>query len=283
MKILVTGAGGLIGSHLLPLLEKDHTLFTISSKLINSVNNFNIDFTKEWTTDILPRDLDVIIHLAQNENFRDFPNMAKDIFYTNTLSTLKLIDFAKQNKVTHFIYASSAGIYGNSDDAFSEQEDIIYKKALGFYLATKHCSEVILDNYVDLLNVIQLRLFFVYGNGQRKDMLMARLVNNVKNGQPVLLSGESGLKMNPIHATDAANAIASALNLNQSEIINIGGSEVLSLKEIGKTIGRLVNVEPIFSKNLSQKPNHLIGDISKMKNLLFEPIIKFEEGIKTIL
>lgn len=50
---------------------------------------------------------------------------------------------------------------------------------LGFYLTSKYCSELILDNYSSFLTIIQLRLFFVYGMGQRKDMLIPRLIENV--------------------------------------------------------------------------------------------------------
>ena len=87
MRILITGAGGLIGSHLIPLLEKDNELFTVSGKYSGS-NNINIDFSGDWSTDLLPAGIEAIIHLAQSEDFRDFPTKAKTVFYTNTLSTL---------------------------------------------------------------------------------------------------------------------------------------------------------------------------------------------------
>ena len=281
MRILITGAGGLIGSHLIPLLQEEHELFTISGKL-NSANNFNIDFSKDWSTDILPAGMDAVIHLAQSEDFRDFPGKAKAVFNTNTVSTLNLIDFAVMTGVKKFIYASSAGIYGNSDEAFTEEQEIIYKKEMGFYLGTKHCSEVILDNYISLLDVQQLRFFFVYGKVQRKDMLIPRLVNQVQQGNPITLSGKEGIKINPLHATDAANAIKGALKLQGSHTINAGGPDVLSLKEICEIIGTVVNKKPQF--NIEEKyPAHLMGNISQMNKLLVNPSIKFEEGIKTLI
>ena len=281
MRILITGAGGLIGSHVLPLLEKGHELFTVSGK-ITGENNFNIDFSKDWSTETLPENIDAIIHLAQDENFRDFPGKAVPVFFTNTVSTLKLIDFAVKTGVEKFIYASSAGIYGNSDNAFTEEQDIVYKKEMGFYLGTKYCSEVILKNYTSLLDVVQLRFFFVYGKGQRKDMLISRLVNNVQEGNAITLSGKDGIKINPLHATDAANAIEAALNLRGSHIINAGGPEVLSLKKICEMIGTAIGKEPQF--NIEEKEaSHLMGDISHMNNLLCKPSIRFSQGIKTII
>lgn len=281
MKILITGAGGLIGSHLVPLLEKDHEIFTVSARYSGS-NNINIDFSSEWSTDLLPKDIDAIIHLAQSEDFRDFPEKAKEVFYTNTVSTLKLVDFAVKTTVKKFIYASSAGIYGSGNNAFTEDQEIVYKKEMGFYLGTKHGSEVILSSYTSLLDVQQLRFFFVYGKGQRKDMLMPRLVNNVQQGNTITLSGKDGIKINPLHASDAANAIKAALSLQGSHTINVGGAEVLSLREICETIGIVTGKAPQF--NIEQKEaNHLTGNISQMKTLLVEPSVQFLEGIKTLL
>ncbi len=281
MRILITGAGGLIGSHVVPLLEKEHELFTVSGK-ITGKNNFNIDFSKDWSTEALPENMDAIIHLAQDEHFRDFPGKAVPVFFTNTVSTLKLIDFAVKTGVKKFIYASSAGIYGNSDKAFTEENEIVYKKEMGFYLGTKHCSEVILNNYTSLLDVQQLRFFFVYGKGQRKDMLIPRLVNNVQQGNPITLSGNHGIKINPLHASDAANAIKAALDLQGSHTINAGGPGVLSLREICEMIGTAIDKKPQFYIE-EKEANHLMGDISQMNNLLCKPSIQFSQGIKTLI
>ena len=67
MNILLTGAGGLIGSSLLPELNKDgHNVFTVSNS-IKDENNIAIDFAQEWNTNLLPQEIDCIIHLAQSK------------------------------------------------------------------------------------------------------------------------------------------------------------------------------------------------------------------------
>ncbi|MEO6683290.1 MAG: NAD(P)-dependent oxidoreductase [Ginsengibacter sp.] len=280
-KILLTGAGGLVGSHLLPLINEEHEVITISSKK-NSNNNIQIDFSKEWDTDLLPKDLDTIIHLAQSKDFRDFPNKAVDVFNVNTMSTLKLIDFAYKTGVKTFIFASSAGIYGNSDVEFDESTDIIYKSEMGFYLGTKQCSEIILDNYSSLIQVIQLRLFFVYGKGQRKDMLIPRLVDNIQNGIHLHLQGASGITINPTHVSDAVKAIKASLDLSGSHKINIAGPELLTMKEIVEVIGNLIQKQPQFILEEKEAKN-LIGSITNMSEKLVKPQVKFKEGIKDFI
>lgn len=281
MRILITGAGGLVGSHVMPLLEKEHEVFTVSGKL-RRTNNLDIDLSKDWSTDLLPGNLDAIIHLAQSEDFRDFPNKAKPVFNVNTTSTINLVDFAVKKGVKKFIYASSGGVYGNGDLAFSEAYAISFKKEMGFYIGTKLCSEIILDNYSSLLDIQQLRFFFVYGKGQRKDMLIPRLVNNIKEGNTITLTGHDGIKINPLHASDAAKAIETALNLTGSHTINAGGPQVMNLREICECIGAVTGKKPQFKID-EKVPGHLIGDIAEMKKLLGEPKIQFAEGVKTVL
>jgi nucleoside-diphosphate-sugar epimerase len=280
-KLLLTGAGGLIGSHLLPLLTEEYETYTISTKY-NNKNNFKIDFAKDWDIELLPGNLDTIIHLAQSANFRDFPDKATQIFNINTNSTLKLIDFAFKTGVKTFIFASSGGIYGNSKHEFNETTDIVYKGEMGFYLATKQCSEIILDNYSKLLQVIQLRMFFVYGKGQRKDMLIPRLVETIKQGKPVYLQGPSGIAINPTHVEDAVKSIKASLSLTSSDKINIAGPEVLTIKELSEIIGNVIGKEPQFVSE-EKKVDDLIGNINNMKKKLNKPIIKFKEGIKDLI
>ena len=166
---------------------------------------------------------------------------------------------------------------------FREDDRGGYTKEMGFYLGTKYCSEVLLENYFDLLNVIILRFFFVYGKGQNQSMLIPRLISRVKDGESITLQGQSGMKINPVHVSDATKAIIASLNLQGSHKLNVAGPEVLSLREIGEKIGTAVGRIPQFSIDETIVPKNLIGDLSKMKELLINPSIKFEDGIKTMI
>lgn len=288
-KILISGGSGLIGSYLVnALLAEDcYELFMIvrNEKLPehgDNIKRINIDFDSDWDINDLPPDLFAVVHLSQAENFRDFPDKAREVFYINTVSTLKLIDFASKNKVSHFIYASSGGVYGN-DGIFKEEQKTEYKREMGFYMGTKYCSEIVLDNYCNFLNVIILRFFFVYGKGQNQSMLIPRLLNRVKAGKPIDLQGQNGMNINPVHATDAAKAIIASLKFKSSCKLNVAGPEVLSLREISETIGRVLGKTPHFAIDINIVPKHLVGDISKMKDLLIEPSMKFEDGIKAMI
>lgn len=274
MKILVTGASGLVGSH---LIKKLGILGYEVERLHSSISS-TVDFTSDWNFDQVSSIPDCIIHLAQSPDFRLFPEKAVDIFHVNTLSTLKLVDWAQKNFVSKFIFASSGGIYGFGPELKSELEPIKFDADLGFYLTSKYCSELILDNYSSFLTIIQLRLFFVYGRGQRKDMLIPRLIENVRSGIPITIQNNGGMQTNPTHVSDVVNGIISSLKLKESNTINLAGPETISIQQMVNIIGDKLNCKPTIQVD-DKKSTHLIPDLVKMKELLGESKVKFEEGI----
>lgn len=284
--ILVTGSNGLIGKALLQQLKGKRKVYAVQRQPPEhpdkDIHYIQLDLTSAFDNSSLPGDVDTIIHLAQSENFRDFPNKADDIFSVNTISTLKLLDYGRERNIRKFIYASSGGIYGNSNKGFDEQEPIIPNKDLGFYLGTKLCSEIIVENYSNVFDTVILRFFFVYGKEQRKSMLIPRLVESIRSGNSITLQGEKGIIINPVHVKDAAAAVERSIELSGSHKINIGGSEQLSLREICECIGDKLKVKTNYTIQ-EQTPKHLIGDISKMSALLGKPEIKFNEGINDLL
>jgi nucleoside-diphosphate-sugar epimerase len=249
----------------------------------DNVTCLNIDLSSDWDIKLLPEKVDVIYHLAQSEHFRDFPGKALDVFNVNTVSTLKLLDYACNLGCDKFIYASSGGVYGNSSHGFSEDSPLVSKGNLGFYLGSKFCSELIADSYTELLDVLTVRFFFVYGPRQNRNMLIPRLVDMVKSGKEITIQGENGLKINPIHVEDTANLLEQMLSMKGSSKLNLGGSEVLSLREIVELIAKRLGADPLIMSDGESEPKHLIGDISKIENLLSSPQIKFEEGISGLL
>ena len=285
-KILITGANGLIGHELLKQLSEENTIYALSRSkpdIIHS-NIFFIEFdlTQDFNAASLPAEIDIIYHLAQSEHFREFPKKSMDVFHVNTLSTLRLLDYARKRGCKQFIYASSGGVYGNSNEGFTEDQPLLNKENLGFYLSTKFCSELLAENYSSYFDVIITRFFFVYGERQNKSMLIPRLIDNIKNGLVIGIQGKEGLKINPIYVDDVAVALMKMMTINGSYKINIGGEEILSLKEICNTIGEILNTTPHYKINGSEA-KHIIGDITKMKSLLTPPKTTLKEGISRLI
>ena len=284
-KCILTGATGLVGSHLLSPLSQDWSVVALSRQRPSFANleYLPFDLSQSWTSHQLPPTCDAVIHLAQSEHFREFPQYAENVFRINTFTTLKLLDYARQAGANTFILASSGGIYGYGDQGFSEDHALCHQQDLGFYLSTKLCAEILAENYTDYLNVIILRFFFVYGPNQRPTMLIPRLVQSVLNEKPITLQGRDGIRLNPTHVFDVVRAIIQALELKNSHKINIAGPDILNFRQIGEIIGSTLNKEPKFLIQSEQIPKNLIGDTTKMCKLLSSSKIQFQEGIKTII
>ena len=283
--ILITGATGLIGTHLMRTFGPDDTVYAISrgQSVLGATHTINLDLGKPWSQDSLPEKVDVIVHLAQSEHYRDFPNSVEDVFTVNTLSTVKLLDYARNVGAKQFVLASSGGIYGTGANSFSEDNVITTKGDLGFYINTRLCSEILSECYSQWMNVISLRFFFAYGEGQRPNMLIPRLAESVKAGKAIQINGDSGLAINPIHVSDAVKAVIKAMSLSGSYKINVAGSDVITLRRIAEIIGEVVGKKPHFTNQPTNSNADLIGDISRMKSLLCEPEVGFNDGVSAYL
>jgi nucleoside-diphosphate-sugar epimerase len=286
-RVLVTGAAGLVGHHLVSALQRDAEVFALHHTAPGvsggGVTWIATDLANRNFVDRLPSGIDSVVHLAQSARFRDFPDGAQDVFRINVESTCELLEWARRRGVGTFVLASSGGIYGYGAEAFNEEDPVGGSGPLGFYLASKHCAELLTENYASEFTVVILRFFFVYGPGQRRSMLIPRLVQSIAEGRPVLLQGKDGLRLNPVHAQDAAMAVKRALALQRSHKINVGGPEVLSLREIAEQIGARVGTSPRFEIDTAAQPLHLVADITKMGRLLTPPRRRFADGCTDVI
>jgi len=282
---VVAGATGLIGSALIPALLSDFEIHGVTRRPpgISGVTWHTMDLSTPCDLTSLPPQADVVVYLAQSEFFREFPHHCLDVYEVNTVNLLRFLDYARRSGVRHFVLASSGGVYGAGDFQMSEKLVIPARGNLGFYLTTKLCSEIVAQNFCEFFSVVILRFFFVYGPGQRQSMLIPRLIMCVRNNEPIHLQGQEGIRINPIHVSDAVAAILRALDLKTSDTINVGGADVLSMRAIGQQIGKALERQPIFRVNESETPHHLSGDISKMCELLGPPYVSFADGLKSML
>src|SRR5262249_48083269 len=125
-RCLVTGATGLIGSHAVQDLERDFDVVRVSRR-----GEVAVDFSKPWSTNALQPECDAVVHLAQSENYRDFPAAAGEMFEVNTASAARLLDHAAKSGASLFVFASSGGIYGSGPQPFGESDPPAIGSALG--------------------------------------------------------------------------------------------------------------------------------------------------------
>ena len=285
MNLLITGANGFIGKHLISKLTNKHLVFSVSRCKILSdlkINLIEADLSKPEFTKKFPNNIDCVVHLAQSNKYRDFPEHAYDIHKININATFEILEWCRLNKIKKYILASTANVYSPSNDAFSETSTIFPKS---FYGSTKLCAENLSLQYQKFFQVNILRLFTVYGAGQ-KNMLIPNIIERIKLKKAIFLAQNIGLYLSPIHVTDVVEIIckfAELPNQNNERIINVCGDQIVTLGKIVSIIENILEY-PAFINITKDDPMFFTG-----KNLLLRqlfPKFVFKEidfGLKELI
>jgi UDP-glucose 4-epimerase len=254
VKVLVTGATGFVARHLVPALAVEHEVFALGHDADRIVSGENI---KPVVVDLRnARDaefpaVEAIVHLAQANV--PFPDGALDLHAVNAAATVALLDHARRCNASHFVYASSASVYGMGDRPWTEEDE---PAATDFYSATKLAGERFVGAYAGVLSTICMRLVAPYGPGQRNRMI-PRLIDSVREGRPITLNAEGRPRMNPIYVADVVGVVQAALAIDGSHVVNVAGDDTASIRELGESIGRAIGQEPLFEEG----DNPAAGDI----------------------
>jgi len=188
LRLLVTGAGGFVGSRLVAELAPRHEVFAVARRpgpAIDGVVWIALDLARPLDPARLPAGVDSVVHLAQSRRYRDFPDGAADVFAVNVASTVALLEYARHAGVRSFVFTSSGGVYGFSYERFVEEDPV---NPLNFYFGSKYSAELLIGNYGTLFHTVVLRPFFVYGAGQQ-GMLVPNLVERVLTDTEITIEG----------------------------------------------------------------------------------------------
>jgi UDP-glucose 4-epimerase len=282
MEILVTGAAGFIGGHLLSELGDRHHLIGLDRQSRPAGQGWadwiGGDLSRPLESSALPGSIDAVIHLAQSLRHREFPDFAGDVFEVNVASTQRLLHYARGAGAGAFVLASSGSVY-RSGEGLCEDDPL---ETGDFYALSKRMAEQLVDSYSPFLRASSLRLFFPYGPGPNR-MLIARLTERVLAGDDIEIAGDPGLAMNPIYVSDAARAFAAALERGNGGAYNVAGEETVTLTGMVEIITEAARAE-LEIRHTDGDSASLVADITRMKTVLgVEPRVGLREGVAALL
>lgn len=262
MRVLVTGAAGFVGRHLVPWLASGHDVTAVVRRPpvspLGAARILEADLADPQLHAILPGGIDTIVHLAQG--YLAFPEYAGEIFAVNAGSTQRLADWGRRSGVRRFIFASSGSVYAPAPRPLREDDPV---RPLTFHPATKLIAEQLLAYYEDAMDVVRLRLFAPYGPGQT-DRLIPRLIATIDKGRPVRLSRGGEPRLNPIHVDDLVDIIGQSVAGAGSPVVNVAGPRAVSMAEIAEIIGATLGRVPVFEARDIDPPGDLIADTTRM-------------------
>lgn len=285
MRVLITGGTGFIGGHAIRALSSFHELFAtargpVPSELEPLAEWVTVDLSGPLDADVLPGDLDAIVHLAQSSRYAELSEGAEDVVSVNLRATEALLAHARESATARFVLASTGGVYARSSEPINEEAPVEPQDA---YFASKRDAELRVIEAGGWLAPLVLRPFFVYGPGQRR-MLMAGLVEKVLAGEEVAVVGDPGLRMNPIYVGDAVAAVAAALESEASGIFNIAGDETVSISGLIAMIGEIGGREATVRHLPPTIEGDLIGANERMRSVLgATPRTALRDGLREMI
>ncbi len=307
--IFITGGAGFIGSNLCHfLLNKDLRIICLDnfddfySEEIKQ-NNIN-DLLKNPLFELIKGDIrndvlldniffkhkiDFVIHLAAKAGVRNSISNPKEYFDVNINGSISLFEAMKKHNIKNLVFSSSSSVYGNQKGKLLETE--ICDNQISPYAVSKRAVEILNYNYHinSKFNVINLRLFSVYGKNQRPDLVLYKFINQISKNQPIEIYGAEETKRDYTYIDDIVNAIYSSIEFLKNndrsvyEIINIGNDNPISLRQLIDLIAKAThsnNIKVIETESVIGDVINTHADINKAKKLLnYRPTVSIENGI----
>jgi UDP-glucose 4-epimerase len=255
VNVLVTGAAGFIGSHLVEeclrrgwnvvAVDSLTTYYSPTAKVRNADNfrrHHRCTYVEQDVLDLdLPALLDgtsVVFHLAAQAGVRASWGQSFDVYTQLNITVLqRLLEAARHSDLTKFVFASSSSVYGDAE-ALPTPETMMLRP-LSPYGATKalgeHLTYLYFRNYG--LPTVDLRFFSVYGPRQRPDMAFHRAIEAALLGLEFRLFGDGRQTRDFTYVADIVNGcIAAAERAQPGTTYNLGGGSNVSMLDVLKVV-----------------------------------------------
>ncbi len=308
-KVLVTGGGGFIGSHLLEKLVK-------KGYLVKTIVPYNIDNSWGWidtldkeikknievvTGDICDQNLisketkkiDIIFHLAALISIPYSYKSPRSYISTNVVGTLNMLEAARENNVELFVQTSTSEVYGSSQYTPIDEKHPL--NAQSPYAATKIAADQLALSFFRTfdLPVLVLRPFNTFGPRQSLRAAIPTIITQLVSNKDKIKLGSLSPKRDFTYVSDTVDGFISAIGNKKclGQTINLGTGKDFSIGETVKNIENILQKKAeIITDNERVRPkksevNRLISSNLKAKKILnWSPKFKgtrgFEEGLK---
>jgi UDP-glucuronate 4-epimerase len=306
-RVLVTGAAGFIGSHLVEALAR-------RGDEVVGIDNFDGFYPRPMKERNLREvgklpgfafheqdmlDVDglrgrltpdtVLVHLAAKAGVR--PSIADPVGYTqaNVTGTAAVLEAARLAGVSRIVLGSSSSVYGDSTPV-PFREDAAAVEPVSPYAATKRAAELLLHAVAPIYGFrsAALRFFTVYGPRQRPDLAIHAFARRMAAGEIITLFGDGTQARDYTYCDDITAGVVASVDWTASapvgvEAFNLGGSRPIRTGDMVAEIARAMGIEPRLQWGPMQPGDvqQTAADLTKAGAVLgYTPKTPFPEGIR---
>jgi len=290
-KILVTGALGTIGRHLVfELRSKGHEVWLLDLRHYHDDYYFRCDIGsfRQLERVFNKQDFDYVYHLAAEFGRWNGEDYFDTLWKTNAIGTKNIIRWQEQ-KMFKLIFASSSEVYGDFEGVMSEDVMDKYEiKQLNDYAMTKWVGEMQIMNSAAMYGTqsVRVRFFNTYGPGEFYSPY--RSVNclfcyKALHGMPFTVY--KGHKRTSTYVIDAVSSLANIVDqFKPGEVYNIGGGEFHDIETLSEYVLKATGADPSLVSYKESEPfttkMKRIDNSKAVRELGFGVTVSLEEGIQ---
>ena len=287
MKVLVTGASGMVGRNLVDYLTRhdveviptDLGGFPVSGDLLS--NDFV--FTK-----LASLDFDAVVHLAAITEIKKTIENPKLCFEVNCFGTLNMLELALKKNAKRFLLASSANVFGapkknpvKEDSPFEPRVPYDYSKVVSENLAMGYFR-------AKGLPVSITRSWLLFGEYDQPTRATIRFIRACLKNEPITLFGGGRDTTSPSYAANYAKLALSILNDDKAvgNAFNFGGEKAVTVRQLAETIKKLTGSSSVLNSapprsEQEKEPQVSYPSTEKVQKVLgYKHELTLEEGLK---
>jgi len=280
--ILVTGASGFVGKHLVEELRSQGAeVFALDSRGPDPIDIRNWQAVKGFGSKL--GRLDLVYHLAALMFVPYSFENPRETYEVNVLGTLNVLELCRLQRVPKLVFASSY-VYGepqylpvNEEHPLNPGSPYARSKVLGEDLCKAYHEDY-------GLRCTMMRVFNIYGEGQSGDSLIPSILRQLPSGKVELMDPEP--RRDFLYVTDVVQAYLRAGEYDRAgfNVFNIGSGASYSVDDIVRLVlqawGREAEIRYRHQRRKSEVMD-VVADFRKAKTELgWEPRVTLEQGIR---